>query len=530
MKKIFENWNKHLLIEGRIDDVAKKYPWMATTPMSKEAGPVSVAFPGMTPLKYLSKSDPSGNNKYLMWMADRYAEALENASNDAFFHPGFLDSHYPPIVAQIVNQFHKLVPYLRNKDLYSYKSVSEVESALKDAMRKKEAIDHKKALKDAAKKGGRVLWTNGDVTVIRPLTREASCLFGKQTKWCISASKGQNAFLSYSAEGTSFYFFFLPHHPAERYRKVALELRHSSETGEEATRFYDAHDQSMPWSSFKHDVWGEYPAEYRQDYSDVVDREGNDEWDNQLIRILAAAKTDSKKDPPAMRFSTKRAEEMVREAGVDHTDDDPVGLFEVKPRPGDRAGRVDAVASIKWEFKMSPYLIQKVKDWETAVKAKEGGPKPYGYYSDHPERSEAYAAKLEEYKEKIKDNIDDLIQIKLDKIKATVEDADTPVPYYRPTKIHFSNYDDIIEVTISAPELKPPNASFDTEEEFKEWLKQLSYLEERFVEYLVKTDVMARGDYEENWFFHYEEEEILDALFHSTMEDVGFADKRENKK
>ena len=76
MKLFKYAWDDYLLVEGRKDDVAKKYPWMATTSMNKEAGPVSVAFPGMTPLKYLSKSDPSGNNKYLMWMADRYAEAV----------------------------------------------------------------------------------------------------------------------------------------------------------------------------------------------------------------------------------------------------------------------------------------------------------------------------------------------------------------------------------------------------------------------------------------------------------------------
>ena len=516
MKKIFENWNKHLLIEGRIDDVAKKYPWMATTPMNKEAGPVSVAFPGMTPLKYLSKSDPSGNNKYLMWMADRYAEALENPSDDAFFHPGFLDSHYPPIVAQIVNRFHKLVPYLRNKDLYSYKSVSEVESALKDAMRKKDAIDHKKALKDAAKKGGKAIWENGDVTVIRPLTPKASCLFGKQTKWCVSAEKAANAFMQYTESNIALYFFFFPHHPEERYKKVAVGIKEGF-----IQSVHDATNHNMSPSYFKDAVWGDYPAEHRQLQGlQLSDRE----WQRLLVEVLKKCEADSEGHPPdEYVFSVKQAHKMVREAGVDRTDDDPVGLFEVKPSRGQYEGLVDAVASIKWEFKMSPYLIQKVKDWDEAVKAKEGGSKPYGYYSDHPERLEAYYEKLEEYKEKIKDNIDDLIQIKLDKIKATVEDADTPVPYYRPTKIHFSNYDDIIEVTISAPELKPPNASFDTEEEFKEWLKQLSYLEERFAEYLVKTDVMAQGDYEENWHFHYEEEEILDALFHSTMADVGFA-------
>ena len=80
LRDFYDNptWKEVLLTEGRKDDVLKKYPWMKTIPLySTVAGALDASFSGMTPLKYLSENDPSGNNKYLMWMADRYAESMD---------------------------------------------------------------------------------------------------------------------------------------------------------------------------------------------------------------------------------------------------------------------------------------------------------------------------------------------------------------------------------------------------------------------------------------------------------------------
>jgi len=58
MKLLFENWRSHisllqeqLLIEGRIEDIKKKYP---------QLDPI---------INFLVRRDPSGNQKYLAWGA-----------------------------------------------------------------------------------------------------------------------------------------------------------------------------------------------------------------------------------------------------------------------------------------------------------------------------------------------------------------------------------------------------------------------------------------------------------------------------
>ena len=63
--EIYDLLLEQLLIEGRYDDAAKKYP---------EA--VEQTIDDMPVLKYFSKHDESGNNKYIMWMARQFADDL----------------------------------------------------------------------------------------------------------------------------------------------------------------------------------------------------------------------------------------------------------------------------------------------------------------------------------------------------------------------------------------------------------------------------------------------------------------------
>ena len=142
LRDFYDNptWKEVLLTEGRKDDVSKKYPWMASISMDKNLGIIDIEFTNMTPLKYLSDSDPSGNNKYLMWMADRYAESMDELihaqrifTKAAYTpEPGEIDKLRQSVVegsgpylsktVNVVQGFHLLLPYFKNKDLYSYKN------------------------------------------------------------------------------------------------------------------------------------------------------------------------------------------------------------------------------------------------------------------------------------------------------------------------------------------------------------------------------------------------------------------------
>ena len=72
MKLLFENWRQYLneeqlLIEGRIEDIKKKYPDL------DEKGLLDI----------LIDKDPSGNQKYLAWAAKQLAQRDDPGSQTA---------------------------------------------------------------------------------------------------------------------------------------------------------------------------------------------------------------------------------------------------------------------------------------------------------------------------------------------------------------------------------------------------------------------------------------------------------------
>jgi len=78
--------------------------------------------------------------------------------------------------------------------------------------------------------------------MIRPKTTGASCYYGQGTKWCISATKGNNYFDEYTSEGKSFYFvFFANLSNTNPYKKIALVVGMDGEY-EEA---FDTEDNSL---------------------------------------------------------------------------------------------------------------------------------------------------------------------------------------------------------------------------------------------------------------------------------------------
>ena len=112
MKKLMEGWkrflNEDLLAEGRLDDAKEKYPDDAEY------------------IDQLSKIDPSGNNKYLMWMAkqlDYHTRGMSNAGKEILVE----------ILTELIQSFHKNIQRLKQKDINQYKSLDDVEAAIEEA-------------------------------------------------------------------------------------------------------------------------------------------------------------------------------------------------------------------------------------------------------------------------------------------------------------------------------------------------------------------------------------------------------------
>ena len=174
---LLEELQAALLAEGRLDNVKKKYANL------DELGYIDS----------MSMEDPSGNNAYLAWMAKQ----LNNMITGPVEMPRGQQEEYLSHTLNAVRAFHANKQRLKNKDLNQYKSVADLRQAL-DALGAT-SKDKRKAEREKALSEANIVFDNVDFFMVRPLTKEASCVLGKHTKWCISSTKTRNYFNSYTS-------------------------------------------------------------------------------------------------------------------------------------------------------------------------------------------------------------------------------------------------------------------------------------------------------------------------------------------
>ena len=159
---------KRVLVEGRKEDALKKYPGWENV------------------IEKLVNADPSGTNKYLDW-------GMKQITTDAAIAPS--DS-----VAEVIKQFHKRVATLQKKDInaYSYTELADILSKGGNSKR-----EERKFVKGNAD----TVFEDDQWLIIHPRSKDASCFYGKGTKWCTAASKN-NAYTSYAADN-NFLFYII---------------------------------------------------------------------------------------------------------------------------------------------------------------------------------------------------------------------------------------------------------------------------------------------------------------------------------
>lgn len=157
-----------LLIEGRLEDVKKKYPGNDKL------------------IDLVSENDPSGNNKYLAWII-KHVLGLGN------------DEKIPMVdsIISAVGYFHQNQQSFTKKDINQYKSVKELNDAIEEVKEKKN--------EKIAKKQSDKVYEDNEWLVVAPKSWEASCTYGSGTKWCV-ASKNQRSYWDDYFRKSDFYF------------------------------------------------------------------------------------------------------------------------------------------------------------------------------------------------------------------------------------------------------------------------------------------------------------------------------------
>jgi hypothetical protein len=210
------------------------------------------AYPCIPPalINYLSSKDPSGNNKYLAWMCkqiydkdcnlnecdiagyttiwswleDYYDYHDDYKDNDE--HPHTLDNcketwndngesirgfeateirnggwerALADIILEEVTYFHRFLPNLKQKDINNYPNYQSLSIVLTEP--KLKAVE-KGLAKDVTK-----IYEDDTWLMTSPKTHQASCVYGANTKWCVTMRDDPNYFERYTRG--NFYLIFV---------------------------------------------------------------------------------------------------------------------------------------------------------------------------------------------------------------------------------------------------------------------------------------------------------------------------------
>ena len=223
--------------------------------------------------------DPSGDNKYLMWIArlvrkdfmrrlQKYSKnwgtspiAWSDASDepeDSTFHP---DQMAKSIAGHVLRTVENLLPTIQDyhmlklqkvikRDIYDFDPTNQVgdfTGFVQIGMRQFREREQKAALKKKAAGEADDILDTEDYVVIRPNSEGASCYYGWGTRWCISARESRNYFNQYTGEGKVFYFVMFRHLANDNaYKKMALVYGRDQGYGNiEPEQVFDATDDEV---------------------------------------------------------------------------------------------------------------------------------------------------------------------------------------------------------------------------------------------------------------------------------------------
>lgn len=188
-----------LIQEGRVDDFKAKYSQKFGT---DNANKIIVAVP----------------QKYLDW-AGKHLDMVN-------FEENFSK------VAQALQKFEKISSNLPITDLFQYKNIGQLLSALSEYYNRQRRVVNKV-------EGGNVVYDDGRYFVVNPLTHDSSCYYGKGTKWCTSADT-DHQFKKYNEDGKLFYILDKNATTNDKFYKVALLQKFDGDR-----TYYDALDETV---------------------------------------------------------------------------------------------------------------------------------------------------------------------------------------------------------------------------------------------------------------------------------------------
>jgi len=204
-----------LLTENRVSQVKEKYDVPAEVWEPMVSGSAAIA----------------KNQKYLEWIAKQWKEVVSVPDNveqqriEGTVWSGVLNG-----LLSTVEEFDRVRPNLKKKDLYQYGDRQEILRAL-------EAWKKEKTRNIETHKESEVVFEDDRFKVVVPKSHTASCYYGAGTKWCTASKDADHHFTNYDKDGKLFYILDKSSPTSNKYYKVAL-----NKTYKGGNTFYDSQD------------------------------------------------------------------------------------------------------------------------------------------------------------------------------------------------------------------------------------------------------------------------------------------------
>ena len=176
--------------------------------------------------KFGQKFTPANADRIVANVSPKFLNWVGKTFDSINFNSNFQD-----LVLKL-REFDKISSNLPKTDINSYKSLSEIYQALNDYANRPRRQARKV-------EGGNVVYEDDRFFIVNPLTQEASCYYGKGTKWC-TAADSSHQFNQYNQDGKLFYILDISLPTNDPFYKVALLKKFSGDM-----TFYDAKDETI---------------------------------------------------------------------------------------------------------------------------------------------------------------------------------------------------------------------------------------------------------------------------------------------
>jgi ADP-ribose pyrophosphatase YjhB (NUDIX family) len=275
--RIVESKKANLLLEGRKDNAKAMI-------VKKIENPDLIKYLQGDIINVILNGDPTPNKKYIEWGARRMNFIAQREASERGFHDGNLDElrakfekdpkgyQYPDgtpyedekvlqvrgmmrsdrraagyltneekydsyledvklnianranVIRRSLPTYHKLAEMnLIDKNIDSFKEIYEWEHSVYKAEQDFNERQEMKKREAGAKESTDYITDDDDYMMVRPRSEDASCYYGRGTKWCISAIKSKNWFDDYTGKNVAFYFVLFKHLPQDdNLKKLAL--------------------------------------------------------------------------------------------------------------------------------------------------------------------------------------------------------------------------------------------------------------------------------------------------------------------